>query len=70
MVNQTLMCGNSLLFNVRAELSYLFSDHTIFTRGSDFLLQRSSVLKMDPHTGLGKEENISKAGDIIFSGTV
>lgn len=56
----------------RAELLlYLFSDHTVFTPGSDFLSQRSvSILKTDPPTVLGKEENISRASDTICSGKV
>ena len=52
-------------------LSYLFSNRTVFTPGSDFLSQRSvSILKMDAPTILGKEENISRASNTIFSGTV
>lgn len=56
----------------RAELpSSLFSNHTAFTPGSNFLLQRSvSIPRMDPPIILGKEENMSRASNTIFSGTV
>lgn len=66
MEDQTLMYGNSLLFNTlnfmestaRAELlSYLFWNHTVFTSGSHLLSQRPiSFLKMDPPTILGRRE--------------
>lgn len=52
-------------------LSYLFSDHPVFTAASDFHSQRSvSIPKPDPPTSLGKEENIGRDNDTLFSGTI